>query len=555
MNIATKFITTTSAKLDTVNVVDGQVIALSDKHGLYYDMGSVRHNVSGNVIDSALPATGEADTLYAVYSIGGEDNGIYIWSGTGFVKICNLDDKTVQTDTSEATKVYLVGTSSSSTQSNDTLLKNSGVYINLKTGEFSGIANKAKSDEDGNSIKSTYVKSVSANTSGDTTTVTVTKGDDSTNTITITDTKYSNMAGATSSSAGQSGLVPAPAAGDQSKFLGGDGTWKEVETTDTKNTAGATSSSKKLYVVGAEAQTANPQTYTQEKVYVGTDSHLYSNDKQVVNLSDSQALTNKTYNGYTLGDASAKTVASSISKDDTNLPTSGQVYDAINNAISGVVQFNIEVVSTLPTSNIKDHTIYLVPNGEASGQDVYTEYMYINSKWEILGDTRVDLTGYVTTDSLKNAGSSIKPVYFNSSGEIGEITHTIESDVPSNAVFTDTTYNIFEGTDGSVQGKSGLVPDPSIADKTHYLKGDGTWSAIDKEVSEILAAGTITAEMKDSNGDVILDSDGNPLLSTTVIDSTNDIDELKSTIQTMQDQIQKLETALSHALMDSSYAG
>lgn len=64
--------------------------------------------------------------------------------------------------------------------------------------------------------------------------------------------------------------------------------------TDTKNTAGATDSSAKLFLVGAQAQTANPQTYTQDTAYVGTDGHLYSNSKQVVNLSDTQTLTNKT---------------------------------------------------------------------------------------------------------------------------------------------------------------------------------------------------------------------------------------------------------------------
>ena len=35
------------------------------------------------------------------------------------------------------------------------------------------------------------------------------------------------MTGATSSAAGTSGLVPAPAAGDQDKFLKGDGTWSD----------------------------------------------------------------------------------------------------------------------------------------------------------------------------------------------------------------------------------------------------------------------------------------------------------------------------------------
>lgn len=48
-------------------------------------------------------------------------------------------------------------------------------------------------------------------------------------TVSATDTTYSNMTGATSSAAGAAGLVPAPAAGDQGKFLKGDGTWAVVQ--------------------------------------------------------------------------------------------------------------------------------------------------------------------------------------------------------------------------------------------------------------------------------------------------------------------------------------
>lgn len=52
----------------------------------------------------------------------------------------------------------------------------------------------------------------------------------SNNTISATDTTYSAMTGATSSAAGTSGLVPAPAAGDDTKFLRGDGAWGTVTT-------------------------------------------------------------------------------------------------------------------------------------------------------------------------------------------------------------------------------------------------------------------------------------------------------------------------------------
>lgn len=51
-------------------------------------------------------------------------------------------------------------------------------------------------------------------------------------TIALTDTTYSAMTGATSSAAGASGLVPAPAAGDQNDVLKGDGTWGLITTSN-----------------------------------------------------------------------------------------------------------------------------------------------------------------------------------------------------------------------------------------------------------------------------------------------------------------------------------
>lgn len=58
--------------------------------------------------------------------------------------------------------------------------------------------------------------------------ITYTNSDGTTGTLTTQDTNttYSNMKGATASAAGTAGLVPAPAAGTQAKYLRGDGTWQ-----------------------------------------------------------------------------------------------------------------------------------------------------------------------------------------------------------------------------------------------------------------------------------------------------------------------------------------
>lgn len=46
--------------------------------------------------------------------------------------------------------------------------------------------------------------------------------------------------------------------------------------TDTKNTAGATNSTDRLYLIGATSQGANPQTYSKETVYIEDDGILMS---------------------------------------------------------------------------------------------------------------------------------------------------------------------------------------------------------------------------------------------------------------------------------------
>ena len=49
----------------------------------------------------------------------------------------------------------------------------------------------------------------------------------------------------------------------------------------TLNTAGATNTSSKIFLIGATSQAANPQTYSHDTAYVGTDGCLYSGSKKV----------------------------------------------------------------------------------------------------------------------------------------------------------------------------------------------------------------------------------------------------------------------------------
>ena len=67
--------------------------------------------------------------------------------------------------------------------------------------------------------------------------------------------------------------------------------------------------------------------------------------------------------------------------------------------VSAIPKFAIEVVTELPTENISGTTVYLVKH-EHGDKDIYDEWIYVNSTWEKIGNTDVDLTAYLkSTDA------------------------------------------------------------------------------------------------------------------------------------------------------------
>lgn len=73
-------------------------------------------------------------------------------------------------------------------------------------------------------------------------------------------------------------------------------------------------------------------------------------------------------------------------------------YDktSVDQMIGQIATLSVQKVDSLPVENIKTNVIYLIAKASTTGNDLYTEYMYIDNKWEILGDTSIDLTNYLT---------------------------------------------------------------------------------------------------------------------------------------------------------------
>ena len=83
---------------------------------------------------------------------------------------------------------------------------------------------------------------------------------------------------------------------------------------------------------------------------------------------------------------------------------------ATKDEISGIDKFSIKVVNELPTSNISSTTIYLKTADYSIEGNLYTEYIYVDNKWEKLGEQTIDFTNYYTktetndqiTDAIKD---------------------------------------------------------------------------------------------------------------------------------------------------------
>lgn len=77
----------------------------------------------------------------------------------------------------------------------------------------------------------------------------------------------------------------------------------------------------------------------------------------------------------------------------TQIATTAFVTTAVANAIAGVTQIEYRVVQTLPATG-ENGAIYLVAHSHGTG-DSYDEYVWVGNAFEKLGNTDIDLSGYM----------------------------------------------------------------------------------------------------------------------------------------------------------------
>ena len=222
---------------------------------------------------------------------------------------------------------------------------------------------------------------------------------------------------------------------------------------------------------------------------------------------------------YAMGDTNAEVSSSLISFDDNSSAKASEALGAVvsgaqlKDMVAGFKQSISLLISAQKSfTTITDGTKSIHADSAADtlkitggtnttvSYDVSNKAISISSK-----DTTYDLassTNAGITKLYNNTGSSVdgsmtqKAITDNINAkldantidyikDINYVDHTATvtygngSTTSFNTADTNTTYDVFKGTDGETEGHFGLVPTPSTADSNKYLASDGTWTDFD----------------------------------------------------------------------------
>ena len=260
------------------------------------------------------------------------------------------------------------------------------------------------------------------------------------------------MTGASASAAGKKGLVPAPAAGAQTKFLRGDATWQTIPIPSTMTAATASAA-------GTAGIVPAPAAGAQVKFLRGDATW------QTIPLPSVMTGASDLDNGAS-GLVPAPTAHNHI----------GQYFLCADGTWSDVTtQF-----PSIPTySNMTAATASaagksgLVP-APAAGAN--TKFLRGDATWQT-----ISIPGVMTAATASAAGASgLVP-----QPTAGANTKFLRGDATWQTI---TIPGVMTGATASAAGAAGLVPQPTAGANTKFLRGDGTWQAVSVTVSNMSGA-------------------------------------------------------------------
>ena len=192
--------------------------------------------------------------------------------------------------------------------------------------------------------------------------------------------------------------------------------------------------------VSAFTNDANYQNADQVKTKI--ESYGYQNASQVNDIVTSK--------GYQTADQVKAKIES------YGYQNAQQVQTAIANA--GHLRY--QKVTALPATG-ETNVIYMIPNTNTSGTNIYDEYMWIDGKWEVMGTTKATMDGYLPLTGGTLSGNLTAPKFIGA--------------LQGNA---DTATKAAKDSAGQ-QINTTYIKGLSVSGRTiTYTKGDGTTGTI-----------------------------------------------------------------------------
>ena len=206
--------------------------------------------------------------------------------------------------------------------------------------------------------------------------------------------------------------------------------------------------------------------------------------------------TNVSAAATTAGNASASVAA--VKKDLENYYKKTETYSKaeINNKISAIPKFDIKVCEALPDSNISKTTVYLLKSSKEETNNLYDEYIYVNSKWEKLGTQTVgDIAGLsqrmtAAEENIEQNTSSISTINANVAKKQNTLTAGANITISGTTISAkDTTYDAATTTTAGLMSAADKKKLNGIATGATKVTVDTTLSTTSKNPVQNKAVG------------------------------------------------------------------
>lgn len=235
--------------------------------------------------------------------------------------------------------------------------------------------------------------------------------------------KVKDMVGATASQAGEGGLVPAPAKGDESGFLCGDGTWKDV----------VVKPDYTVFDIVMEITSSDNPSISQEN-YNKLLEKLPSNAVNIFPVRDNGRYISSLFGGYNVNDDNSiwfyiKQDAGILQNSSTQISIYQDLSVNVNAGmnylmpVSGGIDVYTNLISGLSENNTKQLTIHTTGDGTKSLMDdgkyrklpVYGKNLLLGSGTEV-SNAEYEMANYWLTEQISK-GTQVTLTIF---GELGD---------------------------------------------------------------------------------------------------------------------------------------